>query len=100
MAIQNWLLGGGLALILGFMGLLLRVSYRIGGDARNITQGLERITKMETAIEAIPIMKKDIENLHNLYNTVRSDFKELRKDHKESVKITRRGSRPDIGENE
>jgi len=70
------------------MTLLIRVSYRIGGDARNITQGLERINKMETAIEAIPIMKKDIDTLKEYYQRNRSDIKDLMR--------SKRGSRPDI----
>lgn len=89
MQIQNWLLGGGLTLILGMMGLLIRVSYRIGGDARDITKGLDTIKSIEIKLEKIPMLEKDIVNLQNLYGNIRSDIKELLRD--------KRGSRPDIG---
>lgn len=94
MQIQNWLLGGGLTLILGMMGLLIRISYRIGGDARDITKGLDSIKEMEQQLKQIPIIIKDIEQLENQYSTLRSDFKDLRK------RAYRSPSRPDFGEGE
>jgi hypothetical protein len=103
---QNWLLGGGLAIIIGILGVILRVSYKIGGDARELSQGLTRITKLEVKIEEklILITSHDLrlgtleKNVQDVFDRQHSDIKELRQDIKE---LNRRpGSRPNFEDGE
>lgn len=97
---QNWLLGGGLAIMIGILGVILRVSYKIGGDAREFTDGLARIAKIEKKIEdrldqvgVHEIRLATLEQLHVTFSQgMHSDIKELRMDIKELHR--RPGSRP------
>lgn len=90
MNIQTWLLGGGLGLIGACLGILIRISYKIGGDSKEIAMGLGRIQKMEIALEKIPLHEQRLGALENMYSTIRSDIKDLLRN--------QRGSRPDPGE--
>lgn len=59
------------------IGFLFRVAYRLGGDAKEIKSGLERLKKLEERIEDVPLLKQRIGTVEEAWRTVRSDIKHL-----------------------
>ena len=78
MTLQNWLLTGGLAAIMAVLGIMLRVTYRIGGDAQLVAAGLQRITKIEEKLEKVSEHDTKITTLQALFERNHSDFKSLK----------------------
>ncbi len=74
---QNWLLGGGLAIICTALGVLIRVAYKIGADSKEISLGLSEIREMKSDLKQVPILAVRIGGLEHTYQRLRSDFKEL-----------------------
>lgn len=82
----KWLLGGGLVAVAGMLIALLRIAYKLGADAKEISTGLVRITKIEECMNLVPVLVVRIGNVENAYAGLRSDIKDLMRE--------KRGSRP------
>lgn len=83
----QWLFGGGLTIVIALFGAILRSTYKLGGDAKEIKDGLLRITKMEEQFNQVPILTLRIGQVEKALQDYRSDIRELLRE--------RRGSQPD-----
>lgn len=83
----QWLFGGGLVLVTGLFAAILRATYKLGADAKEIKDGLVRITKLEEHFNQVPILMLRIGQVEKALQDYRSDIRELLRE--------RRGSRPD-----
>lgn len=84
--LTKWLLGGGAVAIIGMLGVLLRIAFKLGADAKEISHGLTRITKIEECMNLVPVLVVRVGNVENAYAGLRSDIKDLLRE--------KRGSRP------
>lgn len=84
---MKWLMGGGVVVIAGMLGALLRIAYKLGADAKEINTGLTRIEKLEENMKQVPILVVRMGTVEGAYAGLRSDIKDLMRE--------RRGSRPD-----
>ena len=88
--IQTWLLGGGLGLIGAALAVLIRLSYKIGADSKEIALGLDRLKRFEAVAEKVPILETKMGQMEKFVERMHSDIKALLRE--------KRGSRPDPGE--
>jgi hypothetical protein len=72
-----WFFGGGIAVIGGLLALLLKISFKLGHDAREIRDGLTRITKLEEHMSQIPILTVRINQLERAHESTREDIRDL-----------------------
>ena len=75
--LTKWLMGGGFATLAAMMAMLLRIAHKLGGDAREIRAGLDRITKIEERIERVPLHDVRIGQLEKVAERIASDIREL-----------------------
>ncbi len=85
--VAQWLFGGGITILIGLFAAILRVAYKLGGDAKEIRDGLQRITRMEEQFNQVPILTLRIGQVEKALQDYRSDIRELLRE--------RRGSQPD-----
>lgn len=86
----QWIFGGGVAIIIGLFTAILRTSYKLGGDAKEISNGLLRISNIETQLSQVPILTVRVGQVEKALQDYRSDIRELLRE--------RRGSQPDPNE--
>ena len=72
-AIASCLLGGvGVAL-----GFLFRLAWKLGGDAKEIRDGLESLQDMKKSVDELPVIKNRLGTVEEAWRATRSDIKHL-----------------------
>lgn len=65
---------GGVGIALGF---LFRLAWKLGGDAKEIRDGLDTLRDIKKAVDDIPLLKQRMGTVEEAWRTTRSDIKHL-----------------------